>query len=145
MKLIRLEGKMADQEGMLEPQKDEATKLEATERTRDRQVYIPRADIYETDDAMIVLADVPGVDEKSVDITIDKNVLTINAFVEEEQPENYRCTYAEYGVGDYERRFILSNQVDRDGIEASVKDGVLRLRLPKSKEAKARKISVSAG
>ncbi|MEN4042909.1 MAG: Hsp20/alpha crystallin family protein [Anaerolineaceae bacterium] len=136
---------MADQEGMLEPQKDEATKLEATERTRDRQVYIPRADIYETDDAMIVLADVPGVDEKSVDITIDKNVLTINAFVEEEQPENYRCTYAEYGVGDYERRFILSNQVDRDGIEASVKDGVLRLRLPKSKEAKARKISVSAG
>ncbi|HSV86825.1 MAG TPA: Hsp20/alpha crystallin family protein [Levilinea sp.] len=136
---------MADREGMLHPQKDEMTVTEETERTRDQQVYIPRADIYETEDAMIVLADVPGVDEKSVDITIEKNVLTINAFVEVEQPENYRCTYAEYGVGDFERRFILSNQVNRDEIEASVKDGVLRLRLPKSKEAKTRKISVTAG
>jgi len=94
---------------------------------------------------MIVLADMPGVDEKSVDITIEKNVLTINAYVEPEQPENYRCTYAEYGIGDYERSFVLSNQVDREGIEASVKDGVLRLRLPKSKEAKTRKIVVKAG
>jgi HSP20 family protein len=140
-----MEVKMADREGMLEPQKDEMTQTEDTERTRDRQVFIPRADIYETEDAMIVLTDMPGVDEKSVDITIEKNVLTINAFVEPEQHENFRCTYAEYGVGDYERSFVLSNQVDREGIEASVKDGVLRLVLPKSKEAKTRKISVKAG
>jgi HSP20 family protein len=140
-----MEGMMADREGMLEPQKEEITAAEETERTRDRQMFIPRADIYETEDAMIVLTDMPGVDENSVDITIEKNVLTINAYVEPEQHANYRCTYAEYGIGDYERSFVLSNQVDREGIEASVKDGVLRLRLPKSKEAKTRKITVKAG
>jgi HSP20 family protein len=142
-----MEEKMADRdrEGMLEPQKEEMTHSEDTERTRDQQVYTPRADIYETEDAIIVLTDMPGVDEKSVDITIEKNVLTINAYVEPEQPEDYRCTYAEYGIGDYERSFILSNQVDREGIEAAVKDGVLRLSLPKSKETKTRKITVKAG
>jgi HSP20 family protein len=140
-----VEAKMTDREGMLEPQKEEMNQSEETERTRDRQVYTPRADIYETEDAIIVLTDVPGVDENSVDITIEKNVLTINALVEPEQPDNYRCTYAEYGTGDYERSFILSNQVEREGIEAAVKDGVLRLSLPKSKQAKTRKIKVTAG
>jgi HSP20 family molecular chaperone IbpA len=140
-----MEEKMADREGMLEPQKEEMTPTEESERTRDRQVFTPRADIYETEDAIIVLTDMPGVDQSSVDITIEKNVLTINAFIEPEQPADYRLTYAEYGVGDYERSFILSNQVDREGIEASVKDGVLRLQLPKSKEAKTRKITVKAG
>jgi HSP20 family protein len=140
-----MEDKMAEREGMLEPQKEEMTQTEETERTRDRQVYIPRADIYETEDSIIVLTDMPGVDESSVDITIEKNVLTISAYVEPEEQENYRCTYSEYGIGDYERSFILSNQVDREGIEASVKDGVLRLSLPKSKEAKTRKITVKAG
>jgi HSP20 family protein len=140
-----MEEKMADRAEMLEPQKEEMTREEETERTRDRQVFIPRADIYETEDAIIVLTDMPGVDENSVDIVIEKNILTIYAFVEPEQHEGHRCTYAEYGVGDYERSFVLSNQVDREGIEASVKDGVLRLSLPKSKESKTRKINVKAG
>ncbi len=134
---------MTDQ--IMENQKEEVTKTEETERTRDRQVYIPRADIYETENAIIVMADVPGADESSLDITLEKNVLTIFASVQPEQPEGYSLIYQEYGVGDYERSFILSNQVDRAKIEATVKGGVLRLELPKAAEAQARKISVRAG
>ncbi len=132
-------------EQIMENEKQEVTKAEETERTRDRQVFIPRADIYETKDGIIILADVPGADENSLEITVEKNVLTIYASVEPEQPEGYSLIYQEYGVGDYERSFILSNQVDRNKIEATVKDGVLRLALPKAAEAQSRKISVRAG
>ncbi len=112
------------------------------ERTRQRRVYVPRADIYETRDDVVVTADVPGVDEKSVDITLEKNVLTINAYPADYQPEGYSLVYSEYGVGDYQRRFVISNEIDQEKIEASVKNGVLHLRLPKAGPAKARKISV---
>lgn len=135
---------MADQQ-IMDVEKEEATQLEDTERTRDRRVYVARADIYETDEAIVVLADVPGADENSVDITIEKNVLTIYAEVEPEQPGEHSLIYQEFDVGDYERSFVLSNQVDRSKIEATVKDGVLRLYLPKMPEAQARKISVRAG
>jgi HSP20 family protein len=129
----------------LEAQKQELTPTDETERTRDRQCFVPRADIYETEDEIIVLADFPGVDENSVDITLEKNVLTINGYVDEKQPEGYSLALAEYEVGDYTRSFRLSNEIDREGIEAMVKDGVLRLRLQKAGPAKARKISVKAG
>ena len=94
---------------------------------------------------MVVVADMPGVEESSVDITLEKNVLTINGYVEPEDPENYALTYAEYKVGDYRRRFTLSNQIDQENIKATVKNGVLRLWLPKADVAKARKITVKAG
>ncbi len=101
------------------------------ERTRDRLAFVPRVDIYETEENIVVVADMPGVDEKSVDITLEKNVLTINGYVELVQPENYSLAYAEYRVGDYERSFTLSNEIDQDNIEATLKDGVLTLTLPK--------------
>ncbi len=126
-----------------ETQKQEVAAGDA-ERTRDRVAFVPRADIYETDDAIFVVADMPGVDENSVDITLENNVLSINGYVEPVRPENYSLAYAEYRVGDYQRRFTISDQIDQDGIEASVKDGVLRLYLPKSVPA-ARKIAVRAG
>jgi HSP20 family molecular chaperone IbpA len=86
----------------------------------------------------------PGVDESSVDITLEKNVLTIEGRVEWERPEGYELAYAEYGVGDYHRTFALSNEVDQSRIEATVRNGVLRLVLPKSEVAKTRKIAVRA-
>jgi HSP20 family protein len=115
------------------------------ERTRDRLAFVPRADVYETDDEIVVVADMPGVDANSVDITLEENVLTINGYVEPEPPEGHGLAYAEYRVGDYLRAFTLSDQIDRDGIEATVKDGVLRLRLPKAEAAKMRKIPITAG
>jgi HSP20 family protein len=115
------------------------------ERTRDRLAFVPRADVYETDEAITVVADMPGVDENSVDITLENNVLTINGYVEPVQAEGHRLAYAEYQVGDYQRAFTLSDQIDRTGIEAVVKDGVLRLHLPKVAEAQKRKIAIRAG
>ena len=127
----------------VEAEKQEIT-TENAERTRARRAYIPRVDIYETEDALVMLADMPGVDENSVDITLEKNVLSINGYVEPAQPDNYSLAYAEYGVGDYQRSFTLSDEIDRDKIEAIVKNGVLRLQLPKAGPAKTRKITVKA-
>jgi len=115
----------------------------SVERTRSRTAFVPRADIYETDDSIVVVADMPGVDENSVDITLENDVLSINGYVEPLTPENRSLAYAEYQEGDYQRRFTLSNRIDRDRIEATVKDGVLRLYLPKVQPS-TKKIAVKA-
>lgn len=133
---------MTDKTMEMDARKDEPMAFEGTERTRDRSVFVPRADIYETQDAIYVVVDVPGADEKSVELGLEKNILTISAYPPEQHPEGYSRVYSEYGVGDYERRFALSNEIDRENIEASVKNGVLSLRLPKAPQAKARKIAV---
>jgi len=125
-----------------EVKKKEVEVMEGAERSRSVKAYVPRVDIYETDDAVHVIADMPGVDEKSVDITLEKNVLSIYGEVNPDKPENYSLAYAEYEMGDYERKFTLSDEIDREKIEASVKDGVLRLVLPKAGPAKTRRIPV---
>lgn len=132
-------------EKALEPQKQEITETEDTERTRDRRAFSPRVDIYESGDDMVLVADMPGVDENSIEIMLEKNVLTINGYVEPEEPEGYSPAFVEYEEGDYQRSFRLSDEIDRENIEATVKDGVLRLRLPKAGPAKTRQISVKAG
>jgi len=128
----------------LEVQKEEVATLEGTERVRASRCFVPRADVYEIDDQIIIVADVPGVDEKSIDIVLEKDVLTINAYVDPVEFEGYALTYAEYEEGDYQRSFKLSNEIDREKIEAKIKDGVLRLFLPKSTAARTRKINVKA-
>lgn len=131
---------MTDQ--TMELEKQEVTATEDTERTRDTRCFLPRADIYEADDQIVVVVDVPGADESSIDINLEKNILTINAYVEPDYPQDYSPAFAEYEVGDYQRSFRLSNEIDREKIEATVKDGVLRLYLPKAAAAMNRKISV---
>jgi HSP20 family protein len=122
------------------------------ERTRDRLAFVPRADIYETEEAIVVVADMPGVGEDALDITLEKGVLTLNGVVEPEAPEGYSPAAGtwspyrtEYRVGDYVRSFSLSNEIDQGAIEATLKDGVLRLTLPKVTEAQTKKIAVKAG
>jgi HSP20 family molecular chaperone IbpA len=115
------------------------------ERTRDRVAFVPRADIYETDEAIVLVADMPGVDGNTLDITLEKGVLTLNGAVEPQAPEGYSLAYAEYRVGDYVRSFSLSDEIDQEAIEATLKDGVLRLTLPKITEARITKIAVKAG
>jgi HSP20 family molecular chaperone IbpA len=132
-------------EKTMEIEKQEVTTTEETERTRDCRSFIPRSDIYELDDQIVIVADVPGVDEKSIDVMIEKNILTINALVEPALPDGYSLTFAEYEVGDFQRSFRLSDEIDSENIRASVKDGVLRLYLPKAKEALMHKISVKVG
>lgn len=86
----------------------------------------------------------PGVDDKSIDITLEKNVLTIYGMVDAEIPENHRLYLSEYGIGDYQRVFTLSDEVDREKIQATVNNGVLKLILPKAEIAKTKKIPVKA-
>jgi HSP20 family molecular chaperone IbpA len=125
-------------------EKQEVAEMGA-ERTRDRIAFVPRADIYETGDDIVVVVDMPGVDENSIDITLESGVLSINGYVDPVVPEGKGLVFGEYRVGDYERAFTLSDRVDQEGIEAIVKDGVLRLHLPKITEAKTRKIDIRAG
>lgn len=123
-----------------ETEKAEVVETDA-ERTRTRPAFVPRADIYEANDEIVVITDMPGADESSVDITLEKNVLSINGCIEPPQFEEVSLAYAEYRVGDFERRFSLSNEIDQDKIEAMLKDGVLTLRLPKVSPT-TRKITV---
>ncbi len=124
----------------------ETNKIEAvqngTEQTRPQTLFVPRTDIYESNDHLLLLADMPGVKQDSVDIMLEHNILTIYGHVEPPAFEGYTLTYCEYGIGDYRRVFTLSNEIDRQGIQASVKNGVLKLVLPKSKSAMPRKIAV---
>jgi HSP20 family molecular chaperone IbpA len=117
---------------------------ESTERTREGPVFVPRVDIYESEAEITLLADMPGVDESSVDISVENSVLTIHGEVDGMRPEGYDLAYAEYRVGDYERSFSLSNRVDQENIMATLKDGVLHLTLPKAGPT-TKKIAVKAG
>ena len=114
-------------------------------RSRSRRTFIPRTDIYETGDRMVLVADMPGIDENSVDISVEKNILTIRGQVESPEFDDFSLAYGEYAAGDYQRSFTLSSYIDLDKIEATVKDGVLRLWLPKTEVAKARQITVKSG
>jgi len=136
---------MTNEEKAMEVKKEEVITSDDTERTREVPCYIPRADIYEHDDGIMVVADMPGVDENSLDITLEKNVLTISGYVDPYHPEGYSLVFSEYEIGDYQRSFRVSDEIDQDQIEARIKGGVLRLYLPKAEEAKTRKIDVKAG
>ncbi|MDA8106018.1 MAG: Hsp20/alpha crystallin family protein [Nitrospiraceae bacterium] len=126
-----------------ELQKKEVETKEGIERTRTRKVYTPAVDIIEKKGEIVVVADMPGVDEKSLDVTLERNVLTLYGRVEPAIPEGHRLIASEYGIGDYQRVFALSDEIDRDRIRAIVKNGVLRLVLPKAESAKTRKIAVT--
>ncbi|GIX41397.1 MAG: hypothetical protein KatS3mg129_1130 [Leptospiraceae bacterium] len=96
-----------------------------------KRYYTPPVDIYENNNEYILYAEIPGASENDVEVTLEKNTLTITAKVNQEVPEGYRLFYSEYGIGDYKRSFELTNEIDQDKIEAVVKNGVLKLRLPK--------------
>ena len=133
---------MTEKNKTMEVQKHEEIQTDGTERMRDRATFIPRSDIFETEEAVVVTLDMPGVSEKEIDITLEKSILTINALSWDNAPNDYSLSFAEFEAGNYERSFHLTDKIDRDRIEAVYADGVLKLTLPKAEEAKARKISV---
>ena len=128
----------------MQVQEQEMVKSNGSERMRALPTFIPRSDIYETEDNVVVTLDMPGANEDSIEVTLEKNILTINANSVHNAPEGYELGFAEFQTGDYERSFRLTDQINRDAIEALYKDGVLKLTLPKAEVAKPRKISVKA-
>ena len=121
-------------------QKQESRPVGRPEGTRGIY-YTPRVDILETEDELVLFADVPGARPDSVDVKYENGELTLHARC---QPRQSETNYAlcEYGVGDFYRVFTLDESINADKITAEIKNGVLTLHLPKSEAVKPKKIKV---
>lgn len=106
-------------------------------------VYVPRVDVRENAEGFTVVADMPGVDEKSVEATVQNRVLTIEGWSRPEKPQGHEALGQEFGCGRFRRDFTLPDAVDAERIQARVKNGVLTVAIPKKEEVKARKIQVT--
>jgi HSP20 family molecular chaperone IbpA len=125
---------------------DEKKELQKVEGSYDvKRIFTPSVDIIERKDDILLYADMPGVDTESLDVTIEKNVLTIYGKVKYDIPEKYKLYLNEYDVGDYKRSFTISEEIDKDRIQAVLKNGVLKLVMPKIDVVKTRKIEVKEG
>lgn len=105
-------------------------------------VYVPDVDISESNECIRLVADMPGVNQKSVEVTVENNVLTIEGRARDEAPDGYKLAGHEYEVGTYRRDFTLSNAVDTEQIKARVRHGVLTVTIPKREEKKMKKIEI---
>jgi HSP20 family protein len=125
-------------------QKSEMENTGGVERTRSARVFTPDVDIIERKDDIVVVADMPGIDENSVDITLENNLLSIYGKVDWDIPKGLKFIHGEYGIGDYQRVFTLTGDIDRNKIQATVNNGVLKIVLSKGDAVRTRKIVVNA-
>jgi HSP20 family protein len=114
------------------------------EQTRPGAVYTPDVDIFESEKELTLLADMPGVTSDNLTIDLRDDILTLTGEAESDDEKSEEPLVLEYGVGKYYRQFTLSEVVDQEKITANLKDGVLRLVLPKVEKAAPRKITVNA-
>ena len=132
---------MAENQELPVQEKREAEK--AQEATTPTRAFLPTADIFETEDALTVVLEMPGVARENVDISVEDGVLTVEGRIDFSKYEGLRPVYGEYNVGPYRRSFRLSSRIDQGKINAEMSDGVLTLVLPKAEEAKPRRIAVN--
>ncbi len=109
-----------------------------------QNAFTPPIDIHEGPEGLTLEADLPGATERNLRIQLEDNVLSLYARIESPVPEGARLVHEEYRLGDYHRSFILSDEVDREQITAELKNGVLRLSLPKAERARTRRIEVKS-
>jgi len=128
------------QELQVQQKREVESKQEATIPAR---VFVPATDIFETDEALTVILEMPGIDKDKVDVKVENDVLTIEGWIDFSRYEGLQPIYTEYNIGNYARSFQLSSKIDQDRISAELRDGVMTLVLPKSERAKPRKIAVS--
>jgi HSP20 family protein len=112
------------------------------EQTRPGPVFSPAVDIFENDNSITVLADMPGVKAQDLQIDLRESVLTLTARVTTPESPNESEVLREYRSGTFFRQFTLSETINQTGIDAKLTDGVLRLELPKVEKAKPRQITV---
>jgi HSP20 family molecular chaperone IbpA len=123
---------------------DTSNRTTEPESTRDVPVYRAPTDIHDTGKAVVLTLEMPGVGRDDVDIDLERRVLSIRGRGRVTSPEGYRLVHAEYGEGDYERVFTLSEEIDEAAIQAEVENGVLTLTLPRAEATKPRRIEVKA-
>ena len=147
-KKIETENQSHQHEQQTESQDAGGTKLPAEtkggERTRERPTFRPHVDIYETQEGLILLADVPGAKADSIEVSLEGRELALHVQVEDHAPEHMSPLHREYQVGDYERQFHLGGDFDIDRIQAELKEGVLKLTIPKAPKPEARRIEIRA-
>jgi len=124
--------------------KDTGTDVATVERTHTGTTYVPRCDIVETDDELLLYGDLPGVTPENLDVRFENERLIIHGKVEPRH-EDREFVYGEYGIDDYYREFQIFEDVDTEKISADLKNGVLCVHLPKTETAKPRRIEVKAG
>lgn len=134
---------MTDSKEIKVKEKQEATT--PAEQTVPGLVFTPEVDIFETDKAITLLADIPGVKPEKLNIDLRDNVLTITGDVDRLEAADEEFLALEYETGRYYRQFTLSEVIDQTKIDAKLNLGVLRLRLPKVAKAAPRKIAITAG
>ena len=117
-------------------------KDEATIPTR---TFLPTTDIFETEDALTVVMEMPGVDKTNLDIHVENDVLSVAGRIDLGKYEKLAPLYTEYNIGHYRRTFTLASRINRERIAAEMKDGLLRLTLPKVEQAKPRRIQIGSG
>jgi HSP20 family molecular chaperone IbpA len=132
---------MSGQQDLTVREKQELASKE--EKTQPGRFYVPNTDICETDDALMVVMEMPGVDRKDVDVSLENDVLRVEGRIDFAKYEGLEPVYTEYNIGHYVRSFSLSSRIDREQISAQVEDGVLTLTLPKIKEAVPRRIAIT--
>ncbi len=135
---------MTDKTKTLKP-KDKTQVSTYVEQTKPGKVFIPDVDIYETEKEIVVLADMPGVIPEKLNISLKDNILILDGEVEPLKGKEEREIFKEFETGRYFRQFSLSQVIDQSKIEAELKDGVLKLILPKVEKATPRKIDVKVG
>lgn len=113
------------------------------EKTVPGKHYVPYTDIFEVDEALVVVMEIPGVDRSDTNIHIEKNILTVEGRIGHSKYDALSPVYTEYNIGHYSRSFTLSNEINQDDITADIEDGVLTLKLPKTKEVQPRRIEIS--
>jgi len=112
------------------------------EKTVPARYYVPATDIYETDEALQVVMEVPGVDRKNIDVKLENNELHIEARIDHANYDGMEPVYTEYSVGHFARSFSLSQHIDQNNIAANLADGVLTLTLNKVQQAQPRRIEI---
>ena len=112
------------------------------ETTIPARIFLPAADIYEAENDLTVILEMPGVEKKNVDIRVQDGALIVEGRLDLTKYQGLQPVYTEYNIGHYARSFRLSGKIDQNKIAAEMKDGVLSLKLPKVEEAKSRTIQV---
>jgi HSP20 family molecular chaperone IbpA len=112
------------------------------ERTVPGRFYVPYTDVYETDTALVLVMEMPGVSRDDLSITLEQDVLRVEGKIDFSKYEGLEPVYTEYNVGHYARSFSLSDRVDQEKISAKLEDGVLTLTLPKTARAQPRRIEI---
>lgn len=127
---------------MTTPAKDMPTQKRSSRRRRTRAGparVSPPTDIYEREDAVLVLCDMPGVDDQHVDVMLEDDVLTLTGSQEAQEPARHELLYRGHWPGVFRRSFTLTTEVDRAKIKARIRHGVLEVVLPKAEAAPASK------